>query len=195
MGDQVSFPLEGLIRKHRPDCLHGDDVLVLESIFKKMSLDSVRCEVTIPEVQSDDETFVPEYDSEEESKTRSKVRKLVDQLHVPRARAGHPQTKAYPFHCPVETCRKRFPDSGHLYEHWRRKLHDGDRNGREKSNTEGLLTGMDNCAWDGTSDDDTVCPNCELEKKLKADKQKQKDSSKTERTVIPRKRRRTDSAK
>lgn len=170
---------------------------MIESMVKEMSLETVSREVRVPVRAGDHDTSDVDYDSENEDKLRNKpttdIRDLVDQLHVPRARSGHPQTGAYPYHCPVLSCRKRFADSGHLYAHWKCKLHDSDRKGREKNNTEGLLTGMDNCSWSGEPDDDTVCPNCQEEKRLKVEKDKEKAAdAKQSKPVVPRKKRRAN---
>ena len=80
---------------------------------------------------------------------------------VARAKSSD-STGGYPAHCPVLTCRKRFPNKGKVLRHWRGREHDGDRGGRRSNDVKGLMTDRDNCAKSDDPEDKKYCPNCAI---------------------------------
>lgn len=80
-------------------------------------------------------------------------------LRVPKAKKPDPSTGSYPAHCPVLSCRQRFPNKGKVLRHWKGQQHDGDRAGRSVKDTKNLLTADDNCARSDERDT-TNCANC-----------------------------------
>lgn len=79
-------------------------------------------------------------------------------LNVPQAVTPY-STGGYPYHCPVESCWKRFCDSSHVFKHWRTRMHDQDRGNRGPKDIDGLLTARNRCAK-SKPEDPTVCANC-----------------------------------
>jgi hypothetical protein len=157
-----------LVQKHRPDWIHGEKVIFDQTITRSMSLLSldasssqsgqsvdqpVSSERKIVEYESDDDMIMAEY---------KEAHKLAAKVMVKPAEHGNRHNNGLPYHCPVLTCKQRFKDCSKTYDHWRRKLHDGDRGDRAVTDIAGLLTSADYCARTDDPDDKTYCLNCQM---------------------------------
>ena len=169
----MSFPVTELVKTYKPEWIFEGAVCFKRSVMQAIELDKLDQAVTqcsVPYDQVDQiEQVDQDYASGDESLYAPYLKALKDDpsmvVNVKTAKMPY-TTGGYPAHCPVSTCRQRFPDVSKVYRHWRGKEHDGDREGREKKDIKGLLTDKDNCARSDDPTDETVCPTCVVADKI-----------------------------